>query len=68
MMELPPFAKMAAITFSAVKEIMAIDAAKLCLQNFPFDKNIEIFGPAPLPVTRVKNRYHYRLIVKTKKN
>jgi len=66
--EMPPFAKMAAIIVSAIKEKDAIDAAKLILKQFPIQNGIEIFGPAPMPITRIKNRYNYRILVKTKKN
>jgi primosomal protein N' (replication factor Y) len=66
--EMPPFAKMAAIIVSAIKEKDAIDAAKLILKQFPIQNEIEIFGPAPMPITRIKNRYNYRILVKTKKN
>lgn len=66
--EMPPFNKMAAILISALKEKDIIDTAKLIIKQFPIQDGIEIFGPAPMPVTRIKNRYNYRILVKTRKN
>ena len=66
--QMPPFTKMAAIIISALKEKDAIDTAKLILKQLPVQNEIEIFGPAPMPITRIKNRYNYRILVKTKKN
>ncbi|MES2677864.1 MAG: primosomal protein N' [Pseudomonadota bacterium] len=63
-MNFPPFSKMAAIIFSGIDENLVVDFAKFVLRKFPVDKNIEIFGPAPLAITRVKNRYHYCLNIK----
>ncbi|MFT6346812.1 MAG: primosomal protein N' (replication factor Y) [Myxococcota bacterium] len=63
-MSFPPFSKMAAIIFSGMDENLVIDFAKFVRGKFPFDKAIEVFGPAPMPVSRVKNSYHHCLNVK----
>ena len=66
-MNFPPFSKMAAIIFSGIDENLVIDFAKFVLKKFPVDKAIEVFGPAPLAITRVKNRYHYCLNIKVER-
>lgn len=66
-MEMPPFTKMAAIIFSSLKEDLVIKTAKNVLKEFCQIANLEIFGPAPMPIARVKNRYHYRLTLRTNK-
>ena len=66
-MNFPPFSKMAAIIFSGIDENLVIDFAKFVLRKFPVDKAIEVFGPAPLAITRVKNRYHYCLNIKVER-
>ena len=68
MMNFPPFSKMASIIFSGFDENLVIDFAKFMLKKFPTNKAIEVFGPAPLAITRVKNRYHYCLNIKVEKN
>jgi primosomal protein N' (replication factor Y) len=66
-MNFPPFSKMATIIFSGRDENLVIDFAKFVLKKFPINKSIEIFGPAPMAMTRVKNRYHYCLNIKVEK-
>ena len=66
-MNFPPFSKMAKIIFSGFNENQVINFAKLTLKQFPINQKIEIFGPAPLPITRIKNRYHYCLNITTNK-
>lgn len=68
MMSFPPFSKMATIIFSAKNENLVVDFAKFVLQKFPLqNKEIEIFGPAPLPLTRLKGYYQYCLHIKVSK-
>ncbi|MFT7098187.1 MAG: primosomal protein N' (replication factor Y) [Rickettsiales bacterium] len=63
-MNFPPFSKMATLIFSGMDEALVIDFAKFVRGKFPFDKAIEVFGPAPMPISRVKNSYHHCLNVK----
>ena len=64
LMNMPPFSKMTAIIFNSLKEQMAVASARQVLKIFPIQDNIEIFGPAPMPITRIRNRYYYRLLIK----
>lgn len=66
-LNLPPFSKMANFIISAFEEPQAITAAKKLIAAFPFNDAIEIFGPAPLAVSRLKNRYYYRVFLKLEK-
>jgi primosomal protein N' (replication factor Y) (superfamily II helicase) len=66
-MNFPPFSKMATIIFSGMDENLVVDFAKFVLRKFPINKAIEVFGPAPMPITRVKNRYHYCLNIKVER-
>jgi primosomal protein N' len=47
---------------------IAIETLRKILKNADFNKNIQILGPAPMAVTKVKNRYYYRLILNSGKN
>jgi primosomal protein N' (replication factor Y) len=64
MMSFPPFSKMASMIFSGIDEDLIIDFAKFVRGKFPFDKSIEVFGPAPMPISRVRNSYQYCLNIK----
>jgi primosomal protein N' (replication factor Y) len=66
-MNFPPFSKMATIIFSGRDENLVIDFAKFVLKKFSISQSIEVFGPAPMPITRVKNRYHYCLNIKVER-
>jgi primosomal protein N' (replication factor Y) len=63
-MNFPPFAKMASLVFSGLQESLVIETAKSVLREFPINQSVEVFGPAPMPIIRVKNRYHYCLNIK----
>ena len=67
LMQMPPFMKMASFVISDFKENTALGFAKALIASFPTNENIEIFGPAPMPILRLKNRYHYRVFLKVEK-
>jgi primosomal protein N' (replication factor Y) len=66
-LNMPPFTKMTAFIVSAFEEKLAVTFAKKIVSSFPFNDNIEILGPAPMPLLRLKNRYHYRVFLKAEK-
>ncbi len=66
-MNLPPFAKMANISFDSLEQDLALNFAKKFVKNVPFSDSIEIFGPAPAKLFRHKNRYFYNVFVKVDK-
>ena len=66
-LNMPPFTKMANFIISAFEENKALSAAKMLAGKFPFNDAIEVFGPAPTAIARLKNRYHYRVFLKTEK-
>jgi primosomal protein N' (replication factor Y) len=66
-LNLPPFSKMAAFIISSFEESAAINFAKKLVAAFPFNHHVELFGPAPMPIIKVKNRCFYRVFLKTDK-
>lgn len=66
-MNMPPFSKMACFTISHFDEAMSQKAAKQLVAAFPFNDAVEIFGPSPAIMPRLKNRYYYRIFLKTDK-
>ncbi len=67
MLSLPPFSRLVRFEVSAFKESDAKNFAKKLVSNFPFNDKIEIFGPAPAPLQRLKNRHHFLVNVKAEK-
>ena len=66
-LELPPFARMAKFEVSSFVESEAKNFAKKLIKNFPLSEKIEIFGPAPAPLQRLKNRHHFLVNLKTQR-
>jgi len=66
-LDLPPFTRMVKFEISSFKEIEAKNFAKKLIQHFPINDKIEIFGPAPSPIQRLKNRHHFLVNVKADK-
>lgn len=68
----PPFGKITAIRMTGMREQEVIHDAKL-LARYLTDlvqahdrlKNARILGPTPAPLTRIKNRYRYHLLIKS---
>ena len=64
----PPFSKWARFEISSFFENDAKNFAKKLISHFPADNKIELFGPAPAAVQRLKNRHHFLVNLKTQKN
>ena len=67
LLDMPPFTRMARFEVSSFVESEAKNFAKKLIQNFPFDEKISLFGPAPAPLQRLKNRHHFLVNLKVQK-
>lgn len=61
---LPPFGRLAAFIISDKEAGKAFGFAKALLKSAPPKKDVKILGPAEAPLSRLKGRYRYRLLVK----
>ena len=66
-LDLPPFSRLTRFEISSFSESEAKNFAKKLIQHFPIDDKIEIFGPAPAALQRLKNRHHFLVNLKTAK-
>ncbi|MDX2082480.1 MAG: primosomal protein N' [Rickettsiales bacterium] len=66
-LDLPPFSRMVKFEISAFLENDAKNFAKKLIKNFPVSTKIEIFGPAPAQLQRLKNRHHFLVNLKADK-
>ncbi|MEB3415393.1 primosomal protein N' [Alteriqipengyuania sp. WL0013] len=64
----PPFGRWAAIIVSSEDEAEARSAAKLLGGSKPAADGIDIYGPAPAPLSLLRGRYRYRLLVNARRN
>ena len=68
MLKMPPYGKLAAIIISSTNNELAETTAYLLGKCAPKTDNIQTFGPAPAPLSLLRGKYRYRLLIKTTKN
>jgi primosomal protein N' (replication factor Y) len=64
----PPFGRWAAIIVSAPEEAEARNAARDIGAARPYLDDVMILGPAPAPMTLLRGRYRYRLLVNARRS
>ncbi|MBU6267238.1 MAG: primosomal protein N' [Sphingomonadales bacterium] len=64
----PPFGRWAAIIVSSPDEAEARDAARLIGARKPDVDDVMILGPAPAPMSLLRGRYRYRLLVNARRS
>lgn len=67
MLKLPPFGKLAAIIVSGESQSSTQKVADDLGKTAPQTDKISVLGPAPAPIFMLRNRYRYRLLLKTDK-
>lgn len=67
-LRMPPFGKLAAIIVSGTNQNVTEKTAILLGQTAPNNDYISTLGPAPAPIYMLRNKYRYRLLLKTSKN
>ena len=61
---LPPFGRLAALIVSGHNEAAVQSLARDLAATAPRGGGIEVLGPAPAPLTLLRDRYRYRLLLK----
>ncbi len=64
----PPFGRWAAIIVSSEDDAEARAAANLIGATKPDTDGLHIFGPAPAPLSLLRNRYRHRLLINARRN
>ncbi len=64
----PPFGRWAAIIVSSEEESDAKDAANRIGRARPNLDELAIYGPAPAPLSLLRNRYRYRLLINARRS
>ena len=64
----PPFSRHVALIVSGKDEREVAQSARLLAKVFPLESGVEILGPAPAPLAKLRDRYRYRLLVKSAEN
>lgn len=64
---MPPFSKLAMVRASSNNEHVVSSFMHHIVQKAPLRKGIEILGPSPAPMYKLRNKFRYRVIIRTKK-
>lgn len=67
-LKMPPFGKLAAVIVSGPRQEEVEKTALWLGQTAPGDAAVSVLGPAPAPIFMLRNKYRYRLLLKTAKN
>ncbi len=68
LLKLPPFGRLAALVVSGENQMQTEKTATELGKCAPFSDGVSVLGPAPAPLFMLRNRYRYRLLLKTDKN
>jgi primosomal protein N' (replication factor Y) (superfamily II helicase) len=64
MMTMPPFSKLVALIFSGTDEEKLKTTVKNFAAQIPYVTGIEVLGPAPAPLAKIRKHYRYRFLIK----
>ena len=64
----PPYGKLAAIIISSSNKQCAAQVAQYFGKTAPQNNYISVLGPAPAPLYMLRNKYRYRLMLKTSRS
>lgn len=61
----PPYGRLAALLLDGAQEQRVQQAARMLVQQAPRMDGLRVLGPAPAPLSRLRNQYRFRILVKT---
>ncbi|MBB4658335.1 primosomal protein N' [Parvularcula dongshanensis] len=61
----PPYGRLAALVLSGENEAKLMETAQTLVQAVPHADGVEVWGPAPAPLYRLRGTYRVRFLVKT---
>lgn len=65
---MPPFGRLASIIISSKQEAKLVEFAKNLVKMAPSSKEINILGPAPALIYKLRGKFRYRILIKCKRN
>ena len=68
LLKYPPYGKLAALIISGKNQALASKVATLFGKTAPHTEYISVLGPAPAPLFMLRDRYRFRLLLKTARN
>ncbi|MCI5050144.1 MAG: primosomal protein N' [Rickettsiales bacterium] len=65
--EWPPYGRLAALLFDGRDAVKVTQTARALVQAAPKDERVRLLGPAPAPLSKLRNQYRVRVLVKSTK-
>lgn len=65
---MPPFTRLAALIFASLKEDVVKETALQVVRAAPRVEGVDILGPAPAQMYKIRNKYRYRVLIRAEKN
>lgn len=65
---MPPFGRLASVILSSSQEQRLADFSKELTRLAPISKQILVLGPAPALIYKLRGKFRYRILIKTKRN
>ncbi len=65
---MPPFGRLAALILSAPRQEDVVALSNLLARKIPSARDIDVLGPAPAPIARLRNRFRYRFLVRAQRS
>src|SRR5690606_8949242 len=65
---MPPYGRLVALIVASASEAEAAEAARALARAAPQLEGVETLGPAPAPLSLLRGRFRFRLLLKTPRN
>ena len=67
-LQMPPFGRLAALIISGKSPDLTYQVAQTLVKTAPVLRDISVLGPVPAPLSVLRGKYRFRLLVKAPKN
>jgi primosomal protein N' (replication factor Y) len=62
---MPPYGRLGALIISSADETAAQDQAQNLARHIPWHDDVQVLGPAPAPLYKLRNKFRLRFLIKT---
>ena len=67
LLHMPPFGRLASIIVSGRNQLATWKTIQMLVKKAPIEKEIEILGPVVAPISKLRGKFRYRLLIKAPK-
>ena len=66
-LKMPPFGKLASLIISGKNQTLTYQTVQKIVRHAPVQQGVEVLGPVVAPISKLRGKYRYRLLVKATK-